>query len=236
MTQNPSPEPPAGLMVAKRLNVAELGSAGDLLARAFVVDPVLCHAEPDPLRRARWMGLLYRTFVRYASAAGGVDLVKDKAAALWLHDQTQPPFWRGLLYGSLRIAMAMGWRATWRCLRHEAWCEARVRALGFQRFGYIWFLGVEPQAQRNGLGRRAVEGVLEAMRARGHQICLLKTESRSNVAFYEGLGFQIADEQVVPATQLRYWLSRRSLPQSSRELGAPAAGAESGAINHPGCD
>jgi ribosomal protein S18 acetylase RimI-like enzyme len=189
----------------------QLRSAGDILAHAFVADPVLCRAEPDPSRRARWMALLYRTFVRYANAAGGVELVEDKAVALWLKNETQPPFWRGLLYGSLRIVVALGWRATWRCLRHEAWCQARVRGLGFERFGYVWFLGVEPEAQRNGHGRRALGAALEAMRAHGHQVCLLKTETRTNVAFYLGHGFQIADEQVVPATQLRYWLLRRSL-------------------------
>lgn len=162
------------------------------------------------------MTLLYRTFVRYANAAGGVALAGDKAAALWLNNETQPPFWRGLLFGSWRVAIALGWRAAWLCLRHEAWCEARVRRLGFRRFAYVWFLGVEPGAQRNGHGRRALEGALETMRAQGHQICLLKTESRSNVAFYLGLGFQLADEQVVPATQLRYWLFRRALGAAVR--------------------
>ena len=217
----------AGLAVGKRPNAVQLRAAGHLLARAFVADPVLCHAEPDLSRRARWMDLLYRTFVRYANAAGGVEWVENKAAALWLQSETQPPFWRGLLFGSLRVAIALGWRATWKCLRHEAWCEARVRKLGFDRFGYVWFLGVEPGARRNGHGRRALEGALEAMRARGHQVCLLKTESRSNVAFYLGLGFQLADEQVVPATQLRYWLFRRSLRD---EANAPGALAHRGAL------
>jgi ribosomal protein S18 acetylase RimI-like enzyme len=206
-----SDAPRADLVVTAKPDAEQLGSAGELLAQVFLADPVLCHAEPDPARRARWMTFLYRTFVRYAAATGGVQLLDKKAVAVWLNNETQPPFWRGLLFGSLRIAFALGWRATWKCLRHEATCEARVRSLGFKRFGYVWFLGVDPADQRNGHGRRVLGAALDTMRAQGHEICLLKTESRSNVAYYLGLGFQIVDEFVVPATQLRYWLFRRSL-------------------------
>jgi len=186
-------------------------ATGALLARAFVRDPVLCHAEPDGARRAGWMVLLYGTFVRYARAVGGVETVEGKAAALWLENETQPPFWRGLLHGSLRVFFALGWRASWRCMRHEAWCAARVRALGLKRYGYVWFLGVDPVAQRHGLGRRALGAALAAMRARRHEVCLLKTESRSNVDYYRALGFDLIDEAVVPATSIRYWLFRRQL-------------------------
>lgn len=206
----PGEEAQAALTVSERPDAAQLWATGELLARAFVADPVLCHAEPDELRRGRWMSLLYRTFVRYAAVKGGIE-VDGKAAALWLRNETQPPFWRGLLYGSLRIALALGWRATWRCLRHEGWCQARVRQLGFERFGYVWFLGVEPEAQRSGHGRRVLGAALAAMRMRGHETCLLKTESAVNVAYYRGLGFHLVEEQVVPATQLRYWLFQRSL-------------------------
>jgi len=190
---------------------AQAWATGELLARAFVADPVLCYAEPSGTRRARWMALIYRSFVRYAAATGGVERVEGKAAALWLRDETQPSFWRGLRHGSIRVVLALGWRAAWRCLRHEAWCAARVRALGFERFGYVWFLGVDPAAQRSGHGQRALNAALEAMAAHGHETCLLKTESPGNVAYYVQRGFALVDEGVVPATQLRCWFFRRAL-------------------------
>lgn len=212
-----SEHPLAVLPVTERWGAVQRASTGELLARAFVADPVLCHAEPDPARRARWMPLLYRTFATYAAAVGGVELVGGKAAALWLQDHTQPPFWRGLLYGSLRAALALGLRASWRCLRHEAWCEGRVRALGLERYGYVWMLGVDPTAQRTGLGRRALSAAMDAMRSSAQRVCLLKTETRANVAYYRGLGFEVIDEHVVPATQLRYWLLRCDLDATTRQ-------------------
>ncbi|MEO8179176.1 MAG: GNAT family N-acetyltransferase [Deltaproteobacteria bacterium] len=206
-----SVELPAVVSISALAERRQLSLTGDLLARAFAADPVLCHAEPNAVRRAGWMSLLYRACFRYAAATGGVELVDERAAVLWLQSETEPPFWRGILHGSLRVMLALGWRAAWRCLRHEAWCAARVHALGLQRFGYIWILGVDPVAQREGLGRRALGAALASMRAHGHEVCILKTECRSNVAFYLGLGFEILDEYVVPATQLRCWLFRRGL-------------------------
>jgi ribosomal protein S18 acetylase RimI-like enzyme len=203
--------PQAPVLVSERWGAAQVWSTGELLARAFVADPVLCHAEPDPVRRARWMSLLYRTFAGYAAAAGGVEFVGGRGAALWLQSQTEPSLWRGLLHGSLRVILALGWRAAWRCLRHEAWCAARVRALGLERYGYVWMLGVDPVAQREGNGGRALGAALEAMRARDYRICILKTETPSNVAYYRRLGFEVIDECVVSPTQIRYWLLRRDL-------------------------
>jgi ribosomal protein S18 acetylase RimI-like enzyme len=210
-TENPGQATHAALAIADRPSAAQLWSAGELLGRAFASDPVLCRAEPSAARRAGWLSLVYRTFARYAAATGGVELVEGRAAALWLENETQPPFWRGLLYGSLRVALALGWRATWRCLRHEDWCAARVRGLRLERYGYVWMLGVEPEAQRQGHGRRALGAALAAMRARGYGVCILKTESRANVPYYQGLGFEVIDEDVVPVSQLRYWLFRREL-------------------------
>ncbi|MEY2931295.1 MAG: hypothetical protein RL033_2044 [Pseudomonadota bacterium] len=208
---NAAPELQALMSISARPSPDRLSSTAALLARAFVSDPVLCYAEPDAVRRASWLSLLYRGLARYAVATGGMELVDGRAAALWLQNETQPAFWRGLLLGSLRIMLALGWRAAWRSMRHEAWCAARVRALGLRRFGYVWLLGVDPAVQRAGNGRRALESALAAMREHEHDVCILKTETQANVAYYLARGFQLIDEAVVPATQLRYWLFLRKL-------------------------
>lgn len=84
--------------------------------------------------------------------------------------------------------------------------------------------GVEPDAQRAGYGSVAVAAATLAMRAQGHGVCILKTETESNVAFYQQLGFECIDDRVVPTSQLRYWLFRRELP-TTRQLTAETAGS-----------
>ena len=194
----------------------QLQASSQLLGRAFANDPALVLADPDGARRARWLPCLYRATLRYAHATGGVELVGGRAAALWLQSQTEPSFWRALCCGMLRIPLAMGVRAWLRLARHEAWCAARVRALCAPNYGYLWILGVDPEAQRAGYGSLAVAAAIAAMRAQGHGVCLLKTETESNVAFYRQLGFECIDDRVVPSSQIRYWLFRQELPTTAQ--------------------
>ena len=196
--------------------VAELQASSQLLGRAFANDPTLVRADPDGARRERWLPSLYRATMRYALATGGVELIGGRAAALWLQRQTEPSFWKALRCGMLRIPLAMGFRAWLRLARHEAWCAERVRALCPANYGYLWILGVEPEAQRSGYGSVAVAAATAAMRAQGHGLCILKTETESNVAFYERLGFECIDDRVVPSSQVRYWLFRRELPTTAQ--------------------
>lgn len=202
--------------------VSELSLVAALLARAFANDPMLVHADPDPRRRARWLRKLYRGTARYSQLTGGVELIEGRGVALWLQNQTEPTLLQAIFGGMLGVPFALGLRTWFRIARHEAFCTARVRLLCPSRYGYLWILGVDPTAQRQGFGRLAVQAALESMRARGHQLCVLKTETPENVAYYQSLGFECIDEQVVPSSGIRYWLFSRAispapaLPQRQR--------------------
>ncbi|HKO89816.1 MAG TPA: GNAT family N-acetyltransferase [Polyangiaceae bacterium] len=206
----------------------QLQASSQLLGRAFANDPTLVRADPDCARRVRWLPCLYRAAMRYALATGGVELVGGHAAALWLQRQTEPSFWRALGCGMLRIPLAMGMRAWLRLARHEAWCADRVRAVCAPNYGYLWILGVDPTAQRAGYGSLAVGAAAAAMRAQGHGVCILKTETESNVTFYRQLGFECIDDRVVPSSQIRYWLLRQELPTTA-QLARSGLGPDRGA-------
>ncbi|HKO53992.1 MAG TPA: GNAT family N-acetyltransferase [Polyangiaceae bacterium] len=191
--------------------IDELSLVAALLARAFANDPMLVHADPDPRRRSRWLHKLYRSTTRYSQLTGGVELIEGRGAALWLQNQTEPRLLQAIFGGMLGVPFALGLRTWFRIARHEAFCTARVRLLCPLPYGYLWLLGVDPSAQGQGFGRLAVQAALEAMRARGHQLCVLKTETPENVAFYQNLGFECIDEQVVPSSGIRYWLFSRTI-------------------------
>jgi ribosomal protein S18 acetylase RimI-like enzyme len=191
--------------------VNDLSLVAVLLARAFANDPMLVHADPDPRRRARWLRKLYWGTARYSRLAGGLELIQGRSAALWLQNQTEPTLLQAIFGGMLGVPFAIGLRTWFRIARHEAFCAARVRLLCPPSYGYLWILGVDPAVQRRGFGRLALQAALEGMRARGHQLCVLKTETPENVAFYQGLGFECIDAQVVPSSGLRYWLFTRAI-------------------------
>jgi len=190
---------------------SELTLVAGLLGRAFVDDPGIVFSDPLRARRERWLPQLYYETARYSRAVGGVELVEGRGAALWIESRTEPSVLEVFRHRLWSIPFAMGFGPWWRLMRHEAYCSSRVRQLCPKRYGYLWILGVDPAAQGQGYGRRAVEATLQSVADRGHEICILKTETPNNVSFYQSLGFRCIDEQVVPASNLRYWLFQRAL-------------------------
>ena len=129
------------------------------------------------------------------------------------------------------ISLAPGrfpWSA-WRQLRGTAWMLAVLHAApssfsAFMKTGANgvrvhptyphWFLetmGVDPAAQRKGLGRRLLEPVL-GIADRDRVDCYLETADRANVDFYKRHGFVVENDslQLVPDGPAFVAMRRRS--------------------------
>jgi ribosomal protein S18 acetylase RimI-like enzyme len=66
---------------------------------------------------------------------------------------------------------------------------------------YIILLGVEPDKQGKGYGRRLMLPVLKLAEEKG-QSCYLETHGEKNVSFYNKLGFKVISEDVLPGTDI----------------------------------
>jgi ribosomal protein S18 acetylase RimI-like enzyme len=185
--------------------------AARILAGAFAVDPVLQHCIPQEKRRSQVLTLLYEKTTRIALSMGGVELLSGRASALWLEGRMDAPFLLALRLGFFRVLWEMGVRALVRLIRHEHYCASRAKNLGPKRYGYVWVLGVMPTSQGQGWGQATLTRALNALSRRGHTVCLLKTESEGNVAFYKKCGFTCIDTVVVPSSGIRYWLLQKQL-------------------------
>ncbi|MFD9903368.1 GNAT family N-acetyltransferase [Streptomyces sp. NPDC059063] len=89
---------------------------------------------------------------------------------------------------------------------------AAERALEPHRPGEpVWFLatvGVDPDAQGQGLGGAVLAAGLEAADRAGHP-AFLETSSERNVRFYERVGFTVTAEVELPDDGPRTWCMRR---------------------------
>ena len=74
--------------------------------------------------------------------------------------------------------------------------------------GYLFVLGVAPEAQGQGLARRLMEPILAEASARGVP-CYLETTAPKNVAFYEHLGYKVMRHAVEPVSGIDVWTFRR---------------------------
>ncbi|MFJ2768701.1 GNAT family N-acetyltransferase [Streptomyces sp. NPDC087300] len=93
-----------------------------------------------------------------------------------------------------------------------AWFDAADRALRPLRPRRpVWFLatvGVDPDAQGQGLGRAVIRPGIEAADRAGYP-AFLETSTERNVAFYERLGFAVTAEINLPGNGPRTWCMLR---------------------------
>lgn len=192
-------------------------AAAVTLAAAFVGGPYETHVQPDPDDQRRTLPLLFAGVTSLCRRLGGVATIDDggdgppRAVCAWLPsnrhqvgplDLVRSGLWR------VPLPTVMGPAAAYRQIRHERVTDAALHRWVTDDTAYLWALGVDPAHHGSGLGRRAVDLGLEAMRGAGFRWCLLKTETPANVGLYRHLGFEVVadvpDPRAVPA-----WLLRR---------------------------
>jgi ribosomal protein S18 acetylase RimI-like enzyme len=79
---------------------------------------------------------------------------------------------------------------------------------------YLLILGVEPDAQGQGMGGSLIAPILRRADDEGTP-CFLNTHKPSNVAFYQRYGFTVVREEAVPG-RVPQLLNIRRQPQRNR--------------------
>ena len=167
-----------------------------LLARAFADDPVMRWGFRDDGRRHRAL----RAYMRYVVGAqaaphDAIFAARDfSATAVWMPpaslDALKLPFWRALLVFPRMVRIA-GWsRLTRTMALGEAMDKHHPPA---PPHWYLFFLGVEPALQGQGLGSAMLEATLkqvDAARLPAH----LDNSNPKNTRLYERHGFRVVTE------------------------------------------
>jgi ribosomal protein S18 acetylase RimI-like enzyme len=184
---------------------------GALWAKAFLDDPLMVWAAPDPETRLRALTVLFGGMAEHARIEGTLLSEPGIGAVDWM----EPSRYQ---MSVATIARSGVWRMVrWprvaaRLARHDA----GAMKLGAGLWGdapspaYLSVLGVDPAMKGKGHGSRLLRAALESM-SRGFQTCLLHTEQPGNVPFYLRHGFEVAAEALVPASGLKVWWLRRQL-------------------------
>ena len=188
----------------------EIPALAAVLTRAFANDPFfsyLAGAAPERKQRMRdgWTGIL-----RFGSARLAHTWTTDELAgvAIWL-----PPEHRTHLLDEVRLTREMVRFAGWRRLRLvgdaiEELERRRKRHMPGPHF-YLSALGVEPDQQGTGIGTALMGPVLDTCDRDGLP-AYLETAVARNVLLYERVGFEVVEELILPRTDIRGWLMRRS--------------------------
>ena len=179
-----------------RLPHDRLGEATAMLGRAFHDDPAWRWIVPEPRRRAALLPWLFRMGFEILEAEAWTTAGPVLGAARWL--PPGPPQMR--VAAMLRAAVATPLKAREATARFFAYGRAvealRVSAAPWPHW-YLAGIGVEPSAQRRGIGGALLAPGLDAAAAAGVP-CVLVTNTEANLVFYAKHGFEVVREERTP--------------------------------------
>jgi GNAT superfamily N-acetyltransferase len=190
-------------------------TASDIIARAFIHYPLMQYAFEgySEEQRAVLLNHLHSKCVAAADLYGRVIITPDKlGAVIWLPGKnftlTLP---KEIRSGMALIPFQIGVKATLRLMNHDGESEGWIRKNAAATMGYIWCVGVLPEARGKGYSRLLIDQSVTQMRGLGITECWLKTEDRKNVTIYQKLGFKLMNEMVVKSSGITSWAMKRDL-------------------------
>lgn len=193
-----------------RVEERDIITIAGVLARAFYNDPSVVHIEPDNVRRAQMLPMIYEVATRHAHLFGEAytSAPDIEGAALWITPGSGD-FTRDQMAaaGGNRLSVAMGPEAFGRFTALMTHMGGLRRTAMPSSHWYLNILGVEPSRQGMGIGSRLIQPVLERADESGVP-CYLETMKARNVAFYRQHGFEIAVEGSLNEGS-HYWTMRR---------------------------
>ena len=171
-------------------------------AEAFVAShgdyPAFRSVFPDPMRRRRALLPFFTATVgdavRFGTVYAALDGTTVLGAGVWLPPGAFPWSVRRQAVAAPAFARVFAAYPT----QFPTFMRYGISAQRAHPPGEHWYLvalGVRPEAQGAGIGRRLLTPVLD--RADEERVaCHLETSDRSNVGFYERLGFTIVDDDL----------------------------------------
>jgi ribosomal protein S18 acetylase RimI-like enzyme len=190
-------------MEVVRLEDNRLGEASDVLARAFQSDPAWVWLIPDDAKRRRLLPWLFRVGFDVTAADVWTTAGVVRGAARWLPPGRAPmrvgPTMKALVTTPFRLGSAIG-----PFLAYGRAVEALRAAAMPDPHWYLAGIGVDPAAQRRGIGTSLLEpGLVAASRASLPAVLL--TNNEANLPFYELHGFEVVRTGETPRGGPQAW-------------------------------
>jgi GNAT superfamily N-acetyltransferase len=197
-------------MNIEALTGSDVTSAASVLGRAFRDNPAMVGMlrAPTDAERERLLVPCMDGFVASVLRYGTGELVKDAgrivAVSLFYRPGAFPP----PLFATVieaRGPLRAGFANAVRIARVDH--EVRKRHPHYPHY-YLWFLGVEPERQGQGIGSILLRSLAAKADAVGAP-CYLETDKPTSVKLYERHGFVVGHTEPLPPIDVPLWFMKR---------------------------
>jgi ribosomal protein S18 acetylase RimI-like enzyme len=186
-----------------RIDRDRLGEASDVLARAFLHDPAWVWLLPDPVKRERLLPWLFRVGFDVTAADVYVTPGPVLGAARWLPPGRTAVRMAATLKAIATTPFKLG-TTTAQFLSYGRSIEQMRAETATGPHWYLAGIGVDPAAQRQGIGAALMRPGLDAAARDGLPVVLL-TNNEVNLHFYESHGFAVEREGHTPEGGPKAW-------------------------------
>jgi ribosomal protein S18 acetylase RimI-like enzyme len=104
----------------------------------------------------------------------------------------------------LAAPFKMGWASFSRLMTFMDFAEKEHKAATSSDHYYIMTVGVLPERQGIGVGKKLMTKALEIVDAH-NMPCYLETQSKNNVPIYQRFGFEVVSDKEIPKGGLHNW-------------------------------
>lgn len=192
-----------------RLTESQVMMAAIVLSRAFMEDAGMVYMIPDAVERTRLLPPLFAPLIRYAIAHGEAHTTENaESVALWLPPGGSTPANADMAAAGIGDAIKqMGQEITGRMMNLSTHLETVHAATMPEAHWRLYFLGVEPERQGQGVGGALIQPMLDRIAGAG-ETCYLETLEARTIPFYRRKGFRVINESDVPESAVHSWAMR----------------------------
>jgi ribosomal protein S18 acetylase RimI-like enzyme len=199
----------------KPLKDTQKSEAIELLMSAFVQDPVMAYLSSEQ-ERQHIQAIVFEAILNYCQphhyifAAGAEDGTLAGVAA-WLPPGADLDDWLSWLQSGMYRLLGSVPLHLW-----GRWLEFfNLSRIPSQPVWSLQLLGVDPRFQRQGIGKKLLQPILEISRHTGIP-CHLETSTESAVRFYRRQGFEVISCYHLQGKGPPYWLMQTAIPIHSQ--------------------
>jgi ribosomal protein S18 acetylase RimI-like enzyme len=180
--------------------------AAKTLEQAFYTDQLLNFIYSDTIDKPGKLTWFFRTTFRLAALYGVCLGTAEQDGVLMMlpHNQTAMTIDKMLRSGLMAAPFKMGWGSFSRMMRFMDFAEKEHKAAISVGHYYIMTVGVLPERQGLGVGKRLMSKALEIVDAH-NMACFLETQNQNNVPIYRKLGFEVVSDKEIPKGGLHNW-------------------------------
>ncbi len=186
----------------------DIEAACQVLGKTFHNDPAWIHIIPDENERKEKLPSVFEFLLRYSLKYGEIYAPTEnlEGIATWVpHTTVEKSTWRILRSGAFRAALKIGNDLSKRIENVlDQIDKDRREHMKDRAYLYLQAIGVLPEFQKQGLGRRLLKPMFTKADIKGILI-YLETETAENMQLYSKYGFKTLKEVRAPGADFLFW-------------------------------